>query len=180
MLAAMLSFVFSQQMVLLVALLSPVMYVTLNSVVPALLGSQDLKKKYGAKWALVTGSSSGIGKELARKLLFQGLDVILIAREEPIFNETVAELKSQFPERQVIPVGANLSDGTGQWMEAVKQAIGNKSVQVIFLNAGYILTGMFDANTVNAQLANLHCNLTANIHLCHFLYSERARLPASG
>ena len=29
----------------------------------------NLKKKYGAKWAVVTGASSGIGKELARSLL---------------------------------------------------------------------------------------------------------------
>ena len=50
-------------------LLSPLLYLTLNTVVPALLGTQDLKKKYGATWALVTGSSSGIGKELARRLL---------------------------------------------------------------------------------------------------------------
>ena len=69
MLSAMLSFIFSQSFVMCVLLLSPVMYFVLNSLVPLLLGSQDLKKKYGASWALVTGSSSGIGKELARALL---------------------------------------------------------------------------------------------------------------
>lgn len=51
----------------LVLSLSPVLYLVINSVLPPLLGTQDLKKKYGAEWALVTGSSSGIGKELARR-----------------------------------------------------------------------------------------------------------------
>ena len=37
---------------------------------------------------------------------------------------------------------------------------------------GYILTGMFESNGVQAQLANLHCNLTANIHLAHFFYKR--------
>lgn len=177
-LAATLSFVLSRNFLLCLALFSPLFYVLLNSIVPALLGPQDLKKKYNAKWALVTGSSSGIGKELARKLLLQGLDVILVAREEKLFNETVAELKSQFSERQVVQVNANLSDESGKWMDGVKAAVGEKSVQVIFLNAGYILTGMFEANTVGAQLANLHCNLTANVHLAHFFYSAR-RSPHS-
>ena len=155
-----------------VTLLSPVMYFVLNSLVPLMLGSQDLKKKYGAKWALVTGSSSGIGKELARKLLYQGLDVILVARDEPVFTETVKELKALFPQREVVQVGANLSDESGKWMDDVKAAVGDKSVQVVFLNAGYILTGMYESNAVGAQLANLHCNLTSNIHLSHFLYSR--------
>lgn len=35
------------------------------------LGPQDLKKKYNAKWALVTGASSGIGRALAEKMAQQ-------------------------------------------------------------------------------------------------------------
>ena len=168
----MLGLILSQSFLLGVLLLSPVTYFVLNTVVPSLLGSQDLKKKYKASWALVTGSSSGIGKELARKLLYQGLDVILVARDEPLFDETVTELRALFPDRQVMPVGANLSDSTGAWMEGVKTAVGDKSVQVVFLNAGYIVTGMYEQNELPAHLANLHCNLTANIHLSHFLYSR--------
>mmetsp|Transcript_62481 Transcript_62481/g.123461 ORF Transcript_62481/g.123461 Transcript_62481/m.123461 type:complete len:327 (-) Transcript_62481:237-1217(-) len=151
---------------------APVVYLILNSVVPLLLPPQNLRTKYGAKWALITGSSSGIGKELARTLLRQGLDVILVARDEPLFGSTVEELSKEFPGKQVIRVNANLSDASGTWMNDVKAAVGDKDVQCIFLNAGFIVTGMFEQNAVQAHLANLHCNLTSNIFLSHFFYER--------
>ena len=40
-------------------------------VIQTFLKPQDLKKKYNAKWALVTGGSSGIGKALTEKLAAQ-------------------------------------------------------------------------------------------------------------
>ena len=167
-----LSYVASPMFLLAVLLLSPCMYLFLNSVIPTLLGSQNLKKKYNATWALVTGSSSGIGKELARKLLGQGLNVILVAREEPLFDAARAELAAQYPNQSVLQVNANLSDPSGAWMAGVKDAVGDKDVQCVFLNAGFILTGMYEQHPLPAHLANLHCNLTSNIWLSHFFYER--------
>lgn len=42
-----------------------------------------LNKKYG-EWALVTGASSGIGKELSRELLKQGFKLVLVGRSKEI------------------------------------------------------------------------------------------------
>ena len=36
-----------------------------------LAGKQDLRKKYHASWAVVTGGSSGIGKQVVRELAMQ-------------------------------------------------------------------------------------------------------------
>jgi|ERR1712166_71287 len=165
-------FIFSQNFLLCLMIFSPVMYFTMNNLIPMLLGPQDLKKKYNAKWALITGSSSGIGKELARKCLFQELDVILIAREEALFDTTVQELQKLFPKRQIVQINANLSDETGKWMDQVREATANKDVQVNFLNAGFIMTGMFEQNKIEAHMANLHCNLTSNVWLTHHLYTD--------
>lgn len=152
-------------------LLSPVMYVLLNSVLPALLGPQDLKTKYDASWALVTGGSSGIGKELARKLLSQGLNVVIVAREEPLFDKTMQELREQFPKAEFRQVKADLSDATGAWMTEVKRQTEDVDIQLVFNNAGYILTGFMEMHPAEAHLKNFHCNLTANIHLTHHFYS---------
>jgi len=153
-------------------LFAPVLYLVLNSLLPIALGDQDLKAKYKASWSLVTGGSSGIGKELARKLLSQGLNVVIVARDEPVFEETMKELKKQFPKQQIRQVKANLSDATGAWMADVKKATDDVDVQLIFNNAGFIVTGFFEQSTVDTHLANLHCNLTANIHLTHHFYGK--------
>mmetsp|Transcript_16639 Transcript_16639/g.28328 ORF Transcript_16639/g.28328 Transcript_16639/m.28328 type:complete len:341 (+) Transcript_16639:1-1023(+) len=162
----------TQNFLLAVCLFSPVIYFALNTVLPTLLGTQDLKKKYNAEWALVTGSSSGIGKEIAKKLLGQGLHVVMVAREEVLFDTAVKELQLLYPAQQVVQVNANLSDESGKWMDAVEEKTAGKRVQVIFLNAGFILTGMFEQNSVKAHLANLHCNLTSNVFLAHHFYSK--------
>jgi len=46
------------------------------------------------KTALITGASSGIGKELARVHAEKGGDLILVARREEKLNELKVELES--------------------------------------------------------------------------------------
>lgn len=43
-----------------------------------LLGDINLKKKYGAEWAIVTGASSGIGKAIVEKLASQETNVVCL------------------------------------------------------------------------------------------------------
>merc|ERR1712216_957110 len=72
------------------ALLSAIVFGTywVPKLIVSLLPTQNLKKKYDAEWALVTGSSSGIGKSIAFSLAKQGLNVVLVALQEPLLDET--------------------------------------------------------------------------------------------
>ena len=114
----------------------------LPKVLVSLMPTQNLKKKYGAEWAVVTGSSSGIGKSLAIKLAQQGVNVVLVAIQEQILDDTVSELKAQFKERKFIKVGVNL--GTPGYLDKIAEATKGIDVQLIFNNAGFMLTGFFD------------------------------------
>jgi short-subunit dehydrogenase len=56
---------------------------------------KKLLEKYGG-WALVTGSSQGIGKGFARRLAQEGFNLVLTARRQELLDETAAEIAKEF------------------------------------------------------------------------------------
>ena len=62
---------------------------------------QNLKDKYKCEWALVTGSSSGIGKVLTEKLCGQGLNVVMVALDDKLLDEAHKEIAARYPAVQV-------------------------------------------------------------------------------
>jgi len=55
--------------------------------------------KFGAKkgaWAVVTGSTDGIGKEFAHQLGKAGFNVLLVARNVELLNSTAGEIESKY------------------------------------------------------------------------------------
>lgn len=63
--------------------------------------SMDLLLK--DKIAIVTGGSRGIGKAIAKKLAFEGSDVVICARNQHILEESASELES-LTKRTILPI----------------------------------------------------------------------------
>jgi len=142
------------------------------SVLNKLFKGQNLKNKYDAKWALVTGASSGIGKSLAEKLALQGLNVVVVALEEPLLDKTFEEMQSTFKDVEFRKVGVNLGRRDANYMEAIKEATKDIDVQLVFNNAGYIVTGFFDQTTIDTQMANMECNACSAVQITHHFVSK--------
>jgi short-subunit dehydrogenase len=82
--------------------------------------------------ALITGASSGIGREFARVAAGDGYDLVIVARRAERLQALAAELGGTGVE--VTPVVADLAGPAG--VPAVVSAVGGRPVDVLVNDAG--------------------------------------------
>lgn len=92
--------------------------------------------------------ASGIGKSLARKLASQGINVVLVALDDPLLAAAAAEIGAEFPGVSVRAVGADLGAPGAPYLAPIASATSDIDVQCLFFNAGYMVTGFFESTCV--------------------------------
>src|SRR5260370_16546264 len=76
------------------------------------------KERFGP-WALVTGASSGIGKEFARQIAASGINIVLVARREDLLKEAGVEFSKRYGvEHRVVVLDVSREDFIGQLASA--------------------------------------------------------------
>ena len=109
--------------------------------------------------ALVTGASSGIGRELALLFARDGHDLVLVARDEARLNDLARELDAQGGHTTVI--ARDLSTPGGP--EAVLAEIGRSGIEldVLVNNAGIGVWGLFAQTDLGSELEMIRVNVEA-------------------
>jgi short-subunit dehydrogenase len=136
--------------------------------------NNKLKSNYG-RWAVVTGASSGIGRESAIRLAEAGLDLVLVARRQDALEQLSKEISDHFGVQSLI-VKADLSGEEG--INAVRQATKDLDVGLLFASAGYGTTGSFLDNPIEQELNMLNLNIRAVLELSWYFgrrFAERGR-----
>lgn len=130
-----------------------------------MLSPINLKKKYDAEWAVVTGASSGIGKAIVEKLCKQEMNVVLVALQDKLLDETFAEIEKAHPNLKFRKVGCDLSQG--DYMTPIIEGTKDLKVQLVFNNAGFITAGLFHKVPLGRSLGNYECNATSCLKITH-------------
>ena len=65
------------------------------------MGSEEQKPPRD-EWAVVTGASSGIGREFSRRLAREGWNVVLVGNRQGELSDTASELKAQSEVRTLV------------------------------------------------------------------------------
>ena len=118
--------------------------------------------------ALITGASSGIGKELATIHAEKGGDLILVARGQDKLNELKAELEKKHG-IQVSIIAKDLSEfGAAKELFNEVESLG---IQVDYLmnNAGFGLVGKFHELPWDRQMQMINLNMVALTELTYLL-----------
>ena len=117
-------------------------------------------------WAVVTGASSGMGREFARQLASEGFDLVVAARRVERLDELGSELATDYG-TTVRAVQADLTDPAG--IEAVAKATADIEVGLVVNNAGSATPGAFLKVPLEDQLAMVELNVNAPVQLAHAL-----------
>lgn len=104
--------------------------------------------------ALITGASSGMGRDMARILSKMGYDLILVARR----RERLLELKKELDTNvTVISMDLSIVQNNYKLYEKVK----NKNVDILINNAGFGLFGEFVKTEIETELKMIDLNVVA-------------------
>ncbi|ROT78531.1 hypothetical protein C7M84_002736 [Penaeus vannamei] len=101
------------------------------------LWKKDLVGKYG-KWAVVTGSTDGIGKSYAKELASKGMNVLLVSRTKAKLERVAQEISSKYGVETDI-VQADFSEGRSVYGNIAEHLKG-KDIGILVNNVGMLVT----------------------------------------
>lgn len=124
-----------------------------------------------SKTALITGASSGIGKELAKIHASKGGDLVIVARREEQLTALKMELEQSYSVKvEVIVKDLSQQDSAKEIYDAVK----SKGIEVDYLinNAGFGGRGFFYERNWEKDLAMINVNVVALTALTRYFLPD--------
>lgn len=118
-----------------------------------------------ARTALITGATSGIGKELARVFAREGFELIIVAREEAELEAAAAELRAQGVRVHTVAKDLSRPDAAEELYAEVRGR--GHDVEVLVNDAGQGEFGPFLGIDLARHLEVIHLNLVSLTALTH-------------
>ncbi len=115
--------------------------------------------------ALITGASSGIGRDMARELGSRGYDLILVARDLDKLNELKEELKTKV---EVISMDISNIDNCQKLYKE------HQDIDILINNAGFGDCGYFTKTDLDKEIAMINTNIVA-YHTLTKLYLQKMK-----
>lgn len=120
--------------------------------------------------ALITGASSGMGRDMAKILNQKGYDLILVARDEKKLEEVKKQLKT---ETKIVVMDISNEENCKKIYEE------NKDIDILINNAGFGDCGHFEETSLDKDIQMIHTNIIA-YHILTKLYLKEMIKKDSG
>lgn len=120
--------------------------------------------------ALITGASSGIGRDMARELSKKGYDLVLVARDLEKLNEVKQELETKI---EIVCMDISNVDNCKKIYEQYKD------IDILINNAGFGDCGYFSKTNLEKEISMINTNIVA-YHTLTKLYLKDMKEKNSG
>jgi uncharacterized protein len=120
------------------------------------------------RWALVTGASAGIGAAFARELASRGTSLVLTARRADRIQALATELAAAHGIRTEC-IAADLADPSAPATLCDEMRQRGIAIDILINNAGYGVTGHFQAQPWSTHADFIQVMVTAPCELVHKL-----------
>ena len=120
--------------------------------------------------ALITGASSGIGRDMARELSKKGYDLVLVARDLDKLNEVKKELETKI---EIVCMDISNVDNCKKLYEQYKD------IDILINNAGFGDCGYFSKTNLEKEISMINTNIVA-YHVLTKLYLQDMKQKNSG
>ncbi|MBR5227925.1 MAG: SDR family oxidoreductase [Clostridia bacterium] len=114
--------------------------------------------------ALITGASSGLGRDFARQLSAKGYDIIAVAQDLEKLNTLKGELKTNV---QVISKDLSIRENVVELYNLVKE----QDIDIVINNAGFGVFGSFVDTNLDKELNMIDVNVCA-VHILTKLFLQ--------
>ena len=136
-----------------------------------------LDKGQFGPWALVTGASSGIGKEFARQIAASGINVVLVARRDALLAELGRAISQEF-DVQYRALAMDLSQEG--FIAGLADAKHDLDIGLVVSNAGTPNPGEFLKLDRQLLQATLRLNTMAHLDITHHFGAKLAERRRGG
>ena len=120
---------------------------------------------------LITGASSGIGRDMARYLSGKGHKLVLVARR----RDRLEKLASELGVCEIIETDLSIKENCIKLYESLK----DRNIDVLINNAGFGVFGSFTETPLERELDLIKTNITA-VHILTKLFLEDFSAKNSG
>ena len=122
--------------------------------------------------ALITGASSGIGRDMARVLSDMGYDLILVARRKSKLEKLQKELKTNV---EIIPMDISSTYNCMTLYNQVKK----QDIDILINNAGFGVFGEFVNTNIDKELDMIDINIKT-VHILTKLFLKDFKVKNKG
>lgn len=122
--------------------------------------------------ALITGASSGMGKDFALKLAKMGYDIIGVSRDGKRLDELKKDINTNF---EAIELDLSAEQNCLKLYELVK----DKDIEILINNAGFGVFGKFDETDLKKELNLIDVNIKA-VHILTKLFLKDFKAKNKG